>query len=224
MHSIKYELRSKPGKCKSIFQYKKMQTSEKLLLIVIFIIILGCDFIPNRNNFWTKQSKIDEVVKFEKILNSNIEIIEQKVFLTSSVFPKVDQLDIAFPLIVKREGKFIPLYAEYFFTSEDSVLQYISYDWEHDRYGSYQAKQDLWKMESDKLTQYDSAYQKIKEDLIEALSLPIIEDKKLEKSINQNGVEVYFRETIWEDEKTKSKLNLFFGDQTFRIRWIHYWK
>ncbi|WP_111672852.1 hypothetical protein [Algoriphagus litoralis] len=201
-----------------------MKTPEKILLTLIFVTILGCDFKPNRNNFWTKQSKIDEVVNFEKTLNKNIEIIEQKVFLASSVFPKVDQLDIAFPLIVKREGKFLPLYAEYFFTSEDSILQYVSYDWEHDRYGSYQAKQNLWKLESDKLTKYDSAYQKIKEDLIELLSLPMIEDKELEKSINQNGVEVYSREAVWEDEKTKSKLKLFFGDQTYRIRWSYYWK
>ncbi|EMS33665.1 hypothetical protein C943_04544 [Mariniradius saccharolyticus AK6] len=203
---------------------KKMHTTERLFLTIIFVTILGCDFKPGRNNFWTEQSKIDEVVKFEKTLNKNIQIIEQKVFLSSSVFPKVDQLDIALPLIVKRGGKFIPLYAEYFFTSEDSILRYISYDWEHDRYGSYQAKQELWKSESEKLTQYDSAYQKIKEDLIRVLSLPLIEDKELEKSINQNGVEVYTREAIWEDEKTKSKLKLFFGDQTFRIRWNHYWK
>ena len=116
------------------------------------------------------------------------------------------------------------MYAEYFFTREDSIVQYVSYNWEHDLFGSYQAKQNLWKSESNKLTQYDSAYQKIKEDLIALLSLPMIEDKELEKSINQNGVEVYFREAIWEDEKIKSKLNLFFGDQTFRVRWSYYWK
>ncbi len=201
-----------------------MQTPEKLLLTIIFITILGCDFKQNRNNFWIDQSKIYEVVKFEKTLNNNIEIIEQKVFLSSSVFPKADELDLDLPLIVKREGKFIPLYAEYFFTSEDSILQYVSYSWEHERFSSYQVKQNLWKLESDKLTQYDSAYQKIKEDLIEVLSLPMIEDKELQKVINENGVEVYSREAIWEDEKTKSKLKLFFGDQTFRIRWSHYWK
>ncbi|MFD2033601.1 hypothetical protein ACFSKL_02305 [Belliella marina] len=201
-----------------------MQTALKLILTIIFVSTVGCNVKPRSSDFWMHQSKIGEVLKFEKSLNKNIQILEQKVFLSSSVFPKVDEIDIDFPLIVKREEGFAPLYAEYYFTSEDSMLQYISYNWEHERFGSYQAKHDRWKLEINKLTQYDSAYEKIKEALITELSLPQIEDKELVKRINQNEVEVYSKEAVWEDEQIKSKLILFFGDQTFRITLTYYWK
>lgn len=201
-----------------------MRITQKLLLTIILVGIIGCDFKPSSNYFWMNQSKIDEVLKFEKSLNKNNQTLQQKVFLSSSVFPKADEINLDLPFIVKREEGFIPLYAEYYFTSEDSIIQYVSYNWEHERFGSYQAKQNLWKLESSKLTQYDSAYEKIKEDLILELFLPEIEDKVLVKRINPNGVEVYSKEAIWEDEHIKSKLILFFGDQTFRIRWTYYWK
>ena len=186
--------------------------------------MISCDFKPVYSEFWMHQTKIDEVLKFEKAIKENFEILEQKVLLSPSVFPKVEEMDIEFPFIVKREGGFLPLYAEYYFTKDDSIIQYISYNWEHERFGSYQAVSALWNKEKFKLSQYDSAYEKIKEYLISELLIPKKEDKELVKRLYGGNTEYFSKETLWENEDFESKLTLLFGNQTFRIRWVYYWK
>lgn len=202
----------------------KMKVAGLLIGAIIFLTFLSCQ---NRivGKYWMNQSKVSEALKFEKSLTQSVEILEQKTFLSESVFPKIDEFEIAQPLIVKRSNdEFLPLHIEYFFSEQDSILRFISYDWEKEKYSSYQEKSQIWKIESTKLDSYNSEYEKIKNELMSELGIPVFADENLITVENKQETESYSKQTIWENQNTYSKLTLNFGNQTFRIRLSHYWK
>ncbi|ULC58516.1 hypothetical protein MBM09_11350 [Flaviramulus sp. BrNp1-15] len=195
------------------------------LLILFTLILTGCSSTKNLN-LWTKQSKIREVKKFESELNPDLEFLEINVSLSESIFPRVKEFDMSKPLIVRREKtSLLPIYAEYFYSKPDSILRYISYDWENNRYGNYNDKKKDWEKQSTKLTEYNAEYERIKKQLIKEFNQPIKQDDGPQETKSDYGGPDYLsRNTIWESDKRFMKLNMIFGASTYRIRLYYYWK
>ena len=201
---------------------------RKFILPIIFcLIITGCS-TSKKLNIWTKQSNIDEVKKFESELNPDSKFLDMNVSLSESIFPTVKEFDMANPLIAPR-GKtdFLPIYAEYFYSKPDSILRYVSYEWENNRYGNFNDKKKSWENESTKLDEYDAEYNRIKFLLIEQFGLPKEQDVGPLKELSDHdigGPNYYSRNTIWETNMRYMKLNMIFGGSTYRIRLYYYWK
>ena len=180
----------------------------------------------SKSEIWTEKSTVQKAVEYEKSLSSEYEILEQNVSLSKSVFPQLDEYQIAKPFIVKRKQTgFLPIYAEYFFSEQDSILRYVSYDWERDRYGNFFKKQETWKEESTKLDGYNQEYEKIKAELILKFGQPNEQDTKPQTTESTSGRGDYLsRNTVWETEEFYAKLNMIFESMTYRIRLNYYWK
>lgn len=178
------------------------------------------------DKIWTLHSKIDEVITFEKSLNEQSEFIQMNSTLTKSVYPYADKYKITLPVIVKRQQTgFLPVYAEYYYSVPDSVLRYISYDWERDKHGNFFKKQDIWREESKKLKQYNEEYERIKSSLILQLGRPKEEDKELQKVKSNDSRGDYFtRKSTWETNEYHADLDMIFESMTYRIRMNYYWK
>ncbi|MFC5626579.1 hypothetical protein [Algoriphagus winogradskyi] len=207
-----------------------MKSVISLIGSLLILTLLSCEKRVV-GKYWLNQSKVSDAFNFEKSITRSVEKIEQIAFLSESVFPKIDEFEIAQPLIFKRSNnEFLTLHTEYFFSEKDSILRYISYDWEKERYSSYQQKSQMWKIESKKLDLYVFEYEKIKSELMGELGIPSFYDeiplevKKKNDTPSYSDTPTYSKETIWENKRTYSKLNLIFGNQTYRIRFSHYWK
>jgi hypothetical protein len=194
----------------------------------ILIISIGFNFdgIKENEEIWLQQSKIENAVAFEKKLSKKSEFLKKNVSLSKSVYPLIDKYKIAKPIIVKREKVgFLPLYAEYFYSDPDSIIRYISYDWEKEKYGNFFQKEEMWKEESKKLEEYNSEYERIKLILISKLGEPTVQDESPTKTKSTSGRKDYLsRNTIWENEEYHAKLNMIFESMTYRIRLNYYWK
>ena len=177
------------------------------LLILFTLILTGCSSTKNLN-LWTKQSKIGEVKKFESELNPDLEFLEMNVSLSESIFPRVKEFDMSKPLIVRREKtSSLPIYAEYFYSKPDSILRYISYDWENNRYGNYNDKKKDWEKQSTKLTEYNAEYERIKKQLIKKFNQPIKQDDGPQETKSDYGGPDYLSQnTIWESDNGFMKL------------------
>lgn len=121
-------------------------TLKPFLATMAFLVSL---FVFGQEQIWTKQSKISDIIAFEKQINPNAKFLSQKVTLSKDYYPLVDKYPVTNPVIVQREPQeYLPVYAEYFYTPGDSILRLASYDWEKDRYGNFFDKQNMWKRES----------------------------------------------------------------------------
>lgn len=200
-------------------------TRKFKLLILIGFIISSCSS-SKKLDLWTKQSTIEEVKNFESQLNPNSEFLNQNVSLSESIYPKVKEFEMANPLIIKRQKtNLLPVYAEYFYSKPDSILRYVSYDWENNRYGNYFDKKKDWETQSKKLTEYNAEYERIKKQLISEFGQPIEQDNQPQETKSDYGGPDYLsRNTIWESESKFMKLNMIFGASTYRIRFYYYWK
>jgi hypothetical protein len=204
-----------------------------LSLISLVIITTGCKtkkqlVIPAKQKLeiWTKKSSVNEAFQYEKLLSNQYNVLEKSVSLSNSVYPQLDNYEIAQPLIIKRvNNEFLPVFAEYFFSVPDSTLRYVSYDWEKGKYGNYNDKPEMWKEESTKIDEYNEKYEKLKNELINNFGQPIEQDKKPEITKSKYSDSNYLsRNTVWEDDKIFAKLNLVFASNTYRIRLNYYWK
>ncbi len=195
------------------------------LLILFALIATGCSS-SKKLNLWTKQTKVEEVKEFESKLNPDSEFLEMNVSLSESIFPRVKEFDMSKPLIVRREKTNLsPIYAEYFYSKPDSILRYVSYDWENNRYGNYNDKKKDWEKQSTKLPEYNAEYERIKKQLIKEFGQPIKQDNEpQETKSNYGGPDYLSRNTMWESDKKFMKLNMIFGASTYRIRLYYYWK
>jgi len=175
---------------------------------------------------WTEQSHINKVIRFENTMNEEKEILEKKVFLSDSVYPMFNNYRICQPYIVKRNlNSELPIYAEYFFTEKDSILKYVSYDWEKDKFGNSYKKEEMWMQESGKIEFYNEKYELIKSSLIDEFGQPNLEDSLPQITKSQWGQDDYLsRNTEWDAESMNVKLNMVFAANTYRIRLNYYWK
>lgn len=202
-------------------------------LIILILIFTSCLTTKNnvsnkesKSKIWTEKSTVQKAIEFEKSLSTEYEVLEQNVSLSKSVFPYLDEYQIAKPFIVKRkQTEFLPIYAEYFFSEQDSILRYVSFDWERDRYGNFFKKQEIWKEESTKLNEYNREYEEIKAELILNFGKPGEQDTKPQITKSTSGRGDYLsRNTIWETDDFYAKLNMIFESMTYRIRLNYYWK
>ena len=177
-----------------------------------------------QEHIWTKQAKVSEVIAFEKEINAKPNFLSQKVSLSEGYYPLANKYKCANPLIIQRKPvEYLPVYAEYFYTPEDSILRLVSYDWEKDKYGNFFDKQKMWKEESKKLETYNNEYERIKKILLNQFGSPLSTDVKAKEVSSDRGT--YFtRETLWETENLHAKLYMIFESMTYRIRLTFYWK
>lgn len=203
-----------------------MKKLNILILTLILFILASFSGGNDEVKIWTKQATINQAIDFEKSISEKIENLEMNVSLSKSIYPLVDIYKIAKPVIIKRQQTgFLPIYAEYFYSEADSIIRFISYDWEKEKYGNFFKKQEIWKEESKKLKEYNSEYDKIKTTLIVQLGKPTTQDTEPQKTESTSGKGDYLsRNTVWETDDYYSKLNMIFESMTYRIRWHYYWK
>ncbi|PWJ37867.1 hypothetical protein [Sediminitomix flava] len=196
------------------------------ILTLTLIFLSSCNVSMNKIDIWTEQATVTEIIGFENSLSEENQILEMNIFLSKSIYPLIDEYKIAKPIIFKRENAgFLPLYTQYFYSESDSMIRYISYDWEKEMYGDFSRKQEVWKEESKKLEEYDTEYDRIKLALVEKLGEPTIQDEEPQKIKSNSGRgDCLSRNTVWETDKYYSKLNLIFESMTYRLRWYHYLK
>src|SRR5689334_3478877 len=195
-----------------------------LRLISTSAVFLSSILVLGQEGIWTKQSKISEVIAFERQVNPNAKFLSKKVELSIDYYPLVEKYPVANPVIVQREPLvYLPVYAEYYYTPGDSVLRFASYDWEKDRYGNLFDKQKMWREESEKFDTYNKEYERIKAVLISELGVPTKTDSKAKEESSDTGP--YFtRATLWETEDVHAELNMIFESMTYRVRLTLYWK
>tara|TARA_B100000949_G_C14052792_1_gene354302 strand:+ start:59 stop:670 length:612 start_codon:yes stop_codon:yes gene_type:complete len=201
-------------------------SKKNIFLLFIFVVISSFSLTDNQAYIWTKQTHIKEAINFENSISDDIELLNQNVTLSKSIFPLVENYEMANPIIVKRNvSGDLPVYAEYFYSIPDSTIRYVSYDWEIEKYGNYFKKREIWKEESTQLEKYNSKYEKIKSELISKLGKPIVEDSEPKITQSKYGKDDYLsRNAVWETKEVYSSLNLIFASNTYRIRWYYYWK
>jgi hypothetical protein len=177
-----------------------------------------------QEKIWTQQTKISEVVAFEKTINPDAKFLQQNVSLSKDYYPLAGKYQVANPIIVQREPLvYLPVYAEYYYTPADSILRLASYDWEKDRYGNFFDKQKMWKEESGKFDKYNSEYERIKKILVSQLGTPALTDTTA-TTVDSNRGKYFTRETIWETDDVHAGLNMIFESMTYRVRLTIYWK
>lgn len=195
---------------------------SKLFLAIITFLRLTDAFGQER--IWTKQTKISEVIAFEKEIDPKAKFRVQNVSLSKDYYPLADKYQVANPVIVQREPlEYLPIYAEYYYTPGDSILRLASYDWEKDRYGNFFDKQKMWKEESKKFSTYNKEYERIKKALLIQLGIPTSSDTTA-KTVNSDRGKYFTKETLWETEDIHAELNMIFESMTYRIRLTIYWK
>lgn len=174
---------------------------------------------------WFRSSHISNVMDFERSLNTNLEILEQKVSLSEESYPFLADFKFENSFIVKREPvAYLPLYADYHFTEKDSIVRFISYDWEIEKFGNLFNKLEIFKSEKQKFKLYNNEYERIKKLISKKLGTPKEEDKKAQTKKSKSGREDYLtRNTSWVNYNTNVSLNMIFAPMTYRIRANVFW-
>ena len=94
-----------------------MRKLTTLLIILAVPILAGFTIDIEQIKIWTEQTSIAKAIDFEKSLSQKNELLEMNVSLSKSIYPLIDNFEIAKPVIFKREQtSFLPLYAEYFYS------------------------------------------------------------------------------------------------------------
>ena len=114
-------------------------------LLSFIALLLNLSLAIAQEHLWLKQTKISDVIAFEKGINPQTVFLSKNVSLSKEYYPLADKHKVTNPIITQRVPfKYLPIYAEYFYTPGDSTLRLISYDWEKDRYGNFFDKQKMW--------------------------------------------------------------------------------
>ena len=109
--------------CSSVFfshtdvtcNFKPTFMTSKLFLTFLTAFSLTAVFAQEK--IWTKQTKISEVIAFEKGIDSKAKFLFQNVSLSKNYYPLADKYIVVNPIIVQREPlEYLPIYAEYYFT------------------------------------------------------------------------------------------------------------
>ena len=203
-------------------QFLNTPMTSKLLFTFCAICSLTAAFAQEK--IWTKQTKISEVIAFEKSIDPKAKFLSQNVSLSKDYYPLADKYQVANPVIVQREPlEYLPIYAEYYFTPGDSVLRLASYDWEKGRYDNFFDKQKMWKEESKKFDTYNEEYERIKKVLLTQLGTSNSTDTTA-KTVSSDSGKYFTRNTLWETEDVHAELNMIFESMTYRVRLTIYWK
>jgi hypothetical protein len=204
------------------YTYIRHYMITKPLLTICTLFFVTTTF--GQEKIWTKQTRVSDVIAFEKQIDPDATFLSQNVSLSKDYYPLADKYQVTNPVIVQRKAQvYLPVYAEYFFTPGDSVLRLVSYDWEKDRYGNFFDKQKTWKEESQKFDTYNKEYERIKSALIAQLGNPTTADATPKEQSGDRG-NYFTRASVWETDDVYAKLNMIFESMTYRIRLTLYWK
>jgi hypothetical protein len=177
-----------------------------------------------QEKLWTRQSKISEIMAFEKALDNRTQVLDYDITLSVETYPLIYKHSLAKPFLVLRpEIEYMPVYAQYFFSPGDSLVRMLFYDWEKNRFAGIQEKQKIWAAESKKLDKYSTEYERIRKILVKQIGNPVQTDLKPKEEMATRGA-YYTRETIWDNEKLNGKLTMVFSEMIYRIRFEMYWK
>ncbi len=194
------------------------------IISLIAALLIPCIAAFSQEPIWTKQMKVSEMLSLEKELNPAVEIKERSIHLTSAYYPLIDQYKVGLPLCVERPAEeYLPLYIEFFYTPADSIVRFISYDWEIAKFGNFFAKGEIWKEENKKFDLYTAEFERIAKNLKTLFGDPSSADEKEKRIASDNG-EYFERSSIWDRESFFAKLHLIFASNTHRIRLTYYWK
>ncbi len=196
-------------------------TAKTFLSIITVLSILNTF---GQEKIWTRQTKLSEVILFEKEINSKPKFLNQNISLSKDYYPLFNKYKVTNPLVIQRDPVgYLPLYAQYFYTPGDSILRLISYDWEKDEFGNFFDKQKIWEKESKKFSEYNSEYERVKGILIAQLGTSTSTDSKAKTESSDRG-KYFTRETIWETDDMHAELKMIFESMTYRVRFTLYWK
>jgi hypothetical protein len=197
-----------------------MKASLLLTILAFFTIT----YTFSQEKILTKQSKISEVIAFEKEINRKVKYTFPNVTLSKDYYPLADKYKLAHPIsFIRLSDQYLPLYTEYFFTPEDKIIRVVLYDWERDSYGNLFDKPKIWKEESKKLDFYKAEYNRIKKITISQLGEPTNADLDV-KPIKDDEETYLTQSTKWETDDLHAELSLIFASNTYRIRLKLYWK
>lgn len=190
---------------------------------VLLLLIIGHSAY-SQDKIWTRQTKINEVISFEKTISTQSQFLDFNVGISREYYPLADKYKVTNPLIVQRPTiGFLPVYAQYFYTAYDSVLRLLSYDWEKDRFADLPTKQKIWTEEDKKPDAYNKEYEKIREVLRAQLGNPSQADEKPKENTGLRG-NYLTRETTWDTDELYASLDMVFSAMNYRIRLVLYWK
>jgi len=194
-------------------------------IIFLTLALLFCSMAGfSQETIWTKQRKISEVINFERKLDPEAKFLSQNVWLSKKYYPLADRYKTVNPVIVQRKTVgALPVYAEYFYTPNDSLLRVVSYDWEKGRYGNLNDILESRKQQGGKLEIYLSEYERIRRQLVKTFGKPDQADEK-PKTVSDEGQKYLNQNTLWETDELHADLNLIFSSGTQRIRLTLYWK
>lgn len=197
----------------------------KTFLILVIGLYLPIVQVASQEEILIKKSKVSDVIAFEKESYPGVVFLDRKSRLSKSFYPLADIYKTTDkPIIAYRHPiEYLPVYAEYYYTPEDSIIRLTSYDWEKDRFGNVFKKQEMYKEEIKKYDIYNKEYERIKLILISKFGKPTSSDSVAKEEDGANG-KLKIRNTAWETDNYYASLNMIFGGQTFRIRLMHYWK
>lgn len=194
-------------------------------------ILLGCLlFITaialGQEKILIKQTTVKEAVAFELGINPDAKFLKQNVSMSSDYYPYLDKYPLENPMIVERKPiDYLPLYADYYYTSKDSLIRIVSYDWEMNKYQNYFEKIKTFEKENKKFNRYNNEYERIKKHVISTFGKPLSEDKSPNTVKSQwDSSEYLNRKTVWENDELHAELDLIFASNTHRIRLTYYWK
>ena len=198
----------------------------KTFLILIIGLYLPILQVVSQEEILIKKSKVSEVINFEKETYLGVIFLDQRSRLSKSFYPLANiYVTTEKPIIAYRHPiEYLPVYAEYYYSPEDSIIRLTSYNWEKDRFGNVLKKQEIWKEENKRFDTYNKEYERIKSNLIDKLGKPTSSDTVARDEKGHNNASLKVRDTTWETDEYYASLNMIFGVQTFRIRLKHYWK
>ena len=98
-------------------------------LLLAFLAVFSLTTLFGQERIWTKQSKISEVIAFEKEINPEAKFLSKNVQILEDYYPLAEKYVVTDPVIVQRKPlEYLPIYAEYFYTPEDSILRLASFN------------------------------------------------------------------------------------------------
>lgn len=198
----------------------------KTLLTLLLILIIPIIHLVGQEKIFIEKSSVEDIIFLEQELNPNIVLLKQKSRPAKSFYPLADKyITTEYPIVILRESvDYLPLYAEYYYTAEDSIIRLTVYDWEKDRYDNLFKRMEIWKEESPKFESYNNEYMRVYSLLVNLLGEPISKDEVAKDQKGNNNMNLKIRDAVWETEDYYASLNMIFGGQTFRVRFKHYWK
>lgn len=180
--------------------------------------------VVGQQDLLINQSKISEVMAFERSLNSDVKFYTGDIELSKDIYPLGDKYRVENPLIVQRNSSdYLPITAEYFFTASDSLVRFISYNWEKNRFGDLSEKMKQDESESKNIIFYNKEFDRIQSVIESYYGKPDYDDKKPQEKSSRKGT-YYLRKSKWDFDDKYGSLTMIFGADTYRISFRIYWK